>query len=227
MAISITGGDGGGFSSVVEQLNPSSFTGLPAVTLSAATLGGGSSSAGINGVAFTTPATVTGYVIRGSNMISNAGATNAGINWTKPVAVSARIGGFTAFQIECVFRMNIGASSFTLGTPAVRSIGVRFSASATNTLSALVLEVHNGTTLTAVTTSFTPTLGQLFDCLVYSDGAGNAYCYVNGNLVGSSSAAPSTQASNNQNLVQGGVENVTAPTAFSFAAFYNLKTLVN
>ena len=201
MAISITGGDGGGFSSVVEQLNPAAFVGLPAVSCSSANLGG-SSSAGVAGVTFTSPALTTGYSTRGATIIPSGGTSNAGINWAKPVAVSARIGGYTAFQIECVFRMNIGLNTFVLGTPAVRSIGVRFSASATNILSALVLEVHNGTTLTAVTTSFTPTLSQTFDCMVYSDGAGNAYCYVNGELVGSSSAAPSTQAPGNQNVVR-------------------------
>jgi hypothetical protein len=136
------------------------------------------------------------------------------------------LGAYFQFQTQCVYRLNIGLGTAVLGTPGVRSIGVKFGASAANTLSALVLEVHNGSALTSVTTSFTPTFGQLFDVVVYSD-ATNVFCYVNGSQVGTSSAGPTTEAISGQNIVQVGMENTSVPTVGSSGAFYHLKYLIN
>ena len=210
---------------LIAQMNTATVPTL-ASSLNAAQTAG-SSSAFVSGATFLANGTSTGYVSRSCGSFIRGGSTSTGINWTRPVAISARIGGQTAFQTQCVYRLNIGSSTSVLGTPAVRSIGVRFGASATSVLSALVLEVHDGTTLSSVTTSFTPTLNQIFDVAVYSDGAGNAYCYVNGSQVGSSSGAPSTAASGGQNIVQVGLENVTTPTATSTGVLFNLKFLVN
>jgi hypothetical protein len=214
------------FTAVISQMSPSAFVAGVATGLSAAQTAG-SSTMFFNGGFIDANGTGVGYVSRTGGASVRGGNTSTGINWAKPVAISGRINAQTNFQTQCVFRMNIGASVSTLGTPSVRSIGVLFGASATNTLSALVLEVHDGTSLSSVTTSFTPTFGQMFDVLVYSDGTGNAYCYVNGSLVGSSSAAPSTAATGGQNLFVIGLQNVTTPTAASRAYFYNLKWMIN
>ena len=54
----------------------------------------------------------------------------------------------------------------------------------------LTLQVHNGTTLTSVTSSFAVIGGQAFDWDIISDGAGNVTLYVNGSSVATSSAGP-------------------------------------
>jgi hypothetical protein len=54
----------------------------------------------------------------------------------------------------------------------------------------LVLQVHNGTTLSNVTSSFAVTSGIGFDWDVESDGAGNITLYVNGSSVATSASGP-------------------------------------
>jgi hypothetical protein len=54
----------------------------------------------------------------------------------------------------------------------------------------LTLEVHNGTILTSVTSSFAVTGGVAFDWDIISDGSGNVTLYVNGASVATSSAGP-------------------------------------
>jgi hypothetical protein len=54
----------------------------------------------------------------------------------------------------------------------------------------LTLEVHNGTTLTSVTSSYAVVGGTAFDWDIISDGAGNVTLYVNGSSVATSSAGP-------------------------------------
>ena len=55
----------------------------------------------------------------------------------------------------------------------------------------MILQVSDGTTVTSVTSSFTPTLRQMFDWKIYSDGTGNVTLYVNGSSVATTSAGPS------------------------------------
>jgi hypothetical protein len=200
---------------------PLYISGMTAVNTS------GSSTAIANGSNFGSGSSTAGYCLRNAQIPSRGGNTSGGINWTRPVALSARLGAYFQFQTQCVFRMNIGGSTADLATPTTRSIGVSFGASAANTLSALVLEVHNGTSLASVTTSFTPTFTQQFDLVVYSDGAGNVTCYVNGTQVGTSAAGPTTAAAANQNILQLGLLNTSVPTLGSSLAVYNLKYLVN
>jgi hypothetical protein len=61
----------------------------------------------------------------------------------------------------------------------------------------LTLEVHNGTSLTSVTSSFVVTNGLGFDWDIESDGAGNVTLYVNGTSVATSSAGPTGSSSVN------------------------------
>jgi hypothetical protein len=61
----------------------------------------------------------------------------------------------------------------------------------------LNLQVHNGTTLTNVASSFAVTGSVAFDWDIISDGAGNVTLYVNGSSVATSSAGPT----GSQNIV--------------------------
>ena len=54
----------------------------------------------------------------------------------------------------------------------------------------VILQVHNGTTLTNVVSSFSFIISQVTDFLLYSDGLGNVQLFVNDNLVASTSAGP-------------------------------------
>ena len=81
---------------------------------------------------------------------------------------------------------------------------------------ALVLTVSNGTTLTEVTSSFTPTLQQVFDWKIYSDGAGNVTLWVNDSQVATSTGGPTTSTAENYNYYLEIVDQ-TASTATRFA----------
>jgi hypothetical protein len=77
-------------------------------------------------------------------------------------------------------------TSTLIGNLAAKGFGIR----STGAGNALALLVHNGTTLTAVTSSFTPSASAAFDFQIHSDGAGNVTLYVNGSSVATSSAGP-------------------------------------
>ena len=64
----------------------------------------------------------------------------------------------------------------------------------------LTLEVHNGTSLTSVTSSFAVSAGVAFDWDIITDGAGNVTLFVNGASVATSSAGPT------------GLHNVSTPS---------------
>ena len=81
---------------------------------------------------------------------------------------------------------------------------------------ALVLTVSNGTTLTEVTSSFTPTLQQVFDWKIYSDGAGNVTLWVNDSQVATSTGGPTTSTAESYNFYLEIVDQ-TASTATRFA----------
>jgi hypothetical protein len=65
---------------------------------------------------------------------------------------------------------------------------------------ALILTVSNATTLTEVTSSFTPTLQQVFDWKIYSDGTGNVTLWVNDSQVATSTGGPTTSTAEIYNL---------------------------
>jgi hypothetical protein len=66
----------------------------------------------------------------------------------------------------------------------------------------LELQVHNGTTLTSVTSSYAVSANVAFDWDVESDGAGNITLYVNGNSVATSSAGPTGLVNQTSSLWQ-------------------------
>lgn len=75
---------------------------------------------------------------------------------------------------------------------------------------ALQLVTVNGTTLTTVTSSFTPTLRQAFDWKIYSDGAGNVTLYVNDSQVATTTAGPTIGSS--YGLYMEGVDSTASST---------------
>lgn len=86
----------------------------------------------------------------------------------------------------------------------------------------LELQVHNGTTLTSVTSSYAVTSAVGFDWDIESDGAGNVTLYVNGTSVATSSAGPTGTSSVTAVVWQ---EEVIATSALtnSFSDFFNSR----
>ncbi len=148
-----------------------------------------------------------------NNALFSRGINQGSINWTKPVA----------FAIRCmventtsgtIFRITVGkVTGASTGDLTTQGIGVKQTGTG-----ALVLQSHNGTTLTSTTSSFTPTASQSFDLEVYSDGAGNAYLYVNDSEVATNAGAPTT--ANTSNGGQYMLEVVSDGTQASQAAYY-------
>jgi hypothetical protein len=77
-------------------------------------------------------------------------------------------------------------TSTPIGNLNAKGFGIR----CTGGGNAVDLLVHDGTTLTAVTSSFTPSASTAFDFQIHSDGAGNVTLYVNGSSVATSANGP-------------------------------------
>jgi hypothetical protein len=148
-----------------------------------------------------------------NNSLFSRGLGQGSINWTKPVAFALRC------MIEnttsgTIFRVTVGkATGVTTGDLTTQGIGVKQTAAG-----ALVLQSHNGTTLTSTTSSFTPTFNQSFDLELYSDGAGNAYLYVNDIEVATNAGGPVTASTTNGGQYM--IEVVSDATQASQAAYY-------
>jgi hypothetical protein len=111
-------------------------------------------------------------------------ANNRGYDWSKPFWFSfktLKIGGTSA---DSTFRCIAGGVNDVFGNPTARSIGVRVNGTA-----AAELIVHDGTSLTAVTSSHTFT-SNCDEVELYSDGTGNVTMYVNGSSVATTTAGP-------------------------------------
>jgi hypothetical protein len=87
----------------------------------------------------------------------------------------------------------------------------------------LTLEVHNGTTLTSVTSSFAVTGGVSFDWDIISDGAGNVTLYVNGSSVATSSAGPTGQHNTTTPVIWQEEYSTSAAPAITFHTSYNSR----
>jgi hypothetical protein len=115
-------------------------------------------------------------------------------------------------------------TSTPIGNLAVKGVGIR----STGAGNALNLLVHNGTGLSAVASSFTPTANAVFDWYIISDGAGNVTLYVNGVSVATSSAGP-TGASGSLATVTVETEATAAVSAAANSGFgvSNLRVSFN
>jgi hypothetical protein len=127
---------------------------------------------------------------------SNRGANYRSKNWSKKIWLSGRamIGHGTVTTVDgdanTFFRCGLGGkNSFSTGdiSSSIRGITIKVPGGGS---AAMVLQVSNGSTVTSVTSSFTPTLRQVFDWKLYSDGAGNVTLYVNDSQVATTTAGP-------------------------------------
>jgi hypothetical protein len=218
---------------VIAQMTPAIYTPSPSQSTSVVSGAGAVANVATNGWSISSPPSAVGYAIRYNQTTPRSGSITSSINWSRPAAFSARLETHYRFQTVATARLSLGkgAVTVTAGTATVRSIACSFGAATANTPSALVLEVHDGTTLTSVTSSFTPTFNQTFDVVCYSDGAGNVTLYVNGNSVATTAAGPKTVASvttNYECLLQLEIVNASAPSALeSIFQAQQLKFLVN
>ena len=87
------------------------------------------------------------------------------------------------------------AANSSNGDLARAGFGWKLSGNATASLRNPVLQVHNGTTLTNVTTSFALVAQQYFDWDIISDGTGNVTLFINGTQYATTSAGPNTDTS--------------------------------
>jgi hypothetical protein len=124
---------------------------------------------------------------------------NVYVNFAKRVWISGR--SLTTFPTTAgyILRVSFGKQeSSGVGDLALRGIGWKYTSGASQFVQ---LMVHNGTTLTTVNSSFTPS-NVAFDWDVVSDGAGNVTLYINGASVATSTAGPSTRATTSLCLYQ-------------------------
>jgi hypothetical protein len=134
------------------------------------------------------------------------------VNFAKRVWISGR--SLITFPTTAygVHRVSFGKQeSSGVGDLALRGIGWKYTTGASQFVQ---LMVHNGTTLTTVNSSFTPT-DVAFDWDVVSDGAGNVTLYINGSSVATTTAGPSTAATTTLCLYQEeSVVSTTIPNAY-------------
>jgi hypothetical protein len=127
-------------------------------------------------------------ILIGSATMQRGRSFLAPIDWSKRVIFSSRVARDEDPSSECVFRIGMGkAINAGQGDLSVRGVAVRIVGSG-----AMELQVHDGTNLTNVTSSFTPVANEAFDILLDSNGSGTITLFVNGSSVATSSAGPST-----------------------------------
>jgi len=123
-------------------------------------------------------------------------------DWTKKIWISGRcmLGHPTISptydgDANTFARISLGGyTAFGAGDMSAAQRGIGFKV-AGGGAAAMQLVVTNGTTVTTVTSSFTPTLRQVFDWKIYSDGAGNVTLFINDSQVATTTAGPSTTGS--------------------------------
>jgi hypothetical protein len=123
------------------------------------------------------------------------GGTNVStINFSRRVSMAFRFAQFPS-STASVTRVLLGKIHGTaVGDLTSRGIGVKYVPNGANF--DFQLQVHNGTTLTSVTSS-TQYAGGVADLEVVSDGAGNATLYLNGASVATTTGAPTGQTGAN------------------------------
>jgi hypothetical protein len=122
------------------------------------------------------------------------GSSNTQINFGRRVSMAFRFSQFPS-STESVTRVLLGKIHGTaVGDLTSRGIGVKYVPNGANF--DFQLQVHNGTTLTSVTSS-TQYAGGVADLEVVSDGAGNATLYLNGASVATTTGAPTGQTGAN------------------------------
>ena len=157
------------------------------------------------------PTTATGYAIASAIIANNSRGTtyNAGFDFSKRIAIGLRVARNVASPDSAsVWRFSIGKNSATDASDiSARGLQVKVAGSG-----ALQLLVHNGTTLTTTTSSYTPANGVSYDIVVTSDGAGACVLYVNGTSVATSSGGPTTAGATTAGFMMFEVQNTSVIT---------------
>jgi hypothetical protein len=152
---------------------------------------------------------------------SRASAAN-NIGFSQRIIMSGRsyIGGVTEANLTTSIYMGKDESD-AVGDLTRRGIGWKMTGGAGSRF--LLLQAHNGTTLSSVTSSFAVTEGVAFDWDVESDGAGNVTLYVNGSSVATSTGGPTGNSSGNLSFWN---EEISASAALTsqFCAFINSRS---
>jgi hypothetical protein len=135
----------------------------------------------------------------GSNAIypTSRGQSPGVLNFSVPTAIGGLFNN-NLRQANVTWRFTIGKNNTDgVGDLTRKGYGIRAVDNG-----ALVLQVHNGTTLTSVTSSFTLTANSAFDVLITNDGAGNVTLFVNGSSVATSSDGPTGTSATTDDFLQ-------------------------
>ena len=156
-------------------------------------------------------------ILRGTNPESGPPNFSKRITWGFRVVKMSSVSG----SADAVCRIVMGKLSSSLaGDPTSKSLGISFTGGA----GVVKLIVHDGTTFTAIDTDFQPQFVVSFDCLIVSDGQGNAELYINGTLKASTSLAPvGAGIYGLEHRCE--VENVTVLTAAPLTVYYANQTI--
>jgi hypothetical protein len=188
---------------------------------STATTGGFFVSAGASMNKYINSQTAVGYGVIYLGLTGNGRTTTqqTTIDFSKKILFSARCGVQNPANSNSILRFMVGksSSSTVAGDLSVRGFGFKRVGTG-----ALQLIVHNGTSLTSVTSSFTPTSSAAFDITFNSDGAGNVIMLVNGNQVASSSAGPTALGVSNGSIFFEN-ENTATTTGSGFVNFQHAR----
>jgi hypothetical protein len=178
-------------------------------TWTSATSGTGAFST-VNGLAkiVSAPTSATGYAqaLILNNNSSRGQQYTSGADFTKRTTIGGRfVKTTTTADANSVFRFLLGKfiPSTSIGDLSARGIGFRQVANG-----ALELQVHNGTSLFNVTSSFTPTANQSYDVVITAD-AGTATMFVNGSSVATSANAPTALLGSNTGTLDIEVQNTS------------------
>jgi len=172
------------------------------ITWSTGTSGTGASAGAqnANGRLNVAPTSATGYAIAGANLVNTSRglAFGASVDFSKRVQLGLRVARNVASpDSSSVWRYSIGKSVGVAspGDLSVRGLMIKVAGSG-----ALQLLVHNGTSLTTTTSTYTPANSTAYDVVVVSDGAGNVTLYVNGTSVASSIGGPTSSSGGSPQL---------------------------
>jgi len=198
-------------STVAYAKSSPSYFRMSALSSAGATSGTGSTaSLLVGGFNTRSPTTAIGYGILSFGLYfhsrASGGQVATPLPWNKRFVAQFRFAPRTlGTDANTINRVLFGkASGSTTGELTLRGVGVRQIANG-----ALELVVHNGTTFTAVTSSFTPTVAQSStDLRIVSDGAGNVTLFNNDTQIATTSAGPSTAGASNNYFLTVESENI-------------------
>jgi hypothetical protein len=144
------------------------------------------------------------------------------INFSERTILSGRsfIGGTTESNLTVSIYFG-KAETDAVGDLSRKGIGWKMTGGAGSRY--LLLQAHNGTTLSSVTSSFAVTDAATFDWDLESDGSGNVTLYVNGSSVATSTGGPTGNSSGNLTFWN---EEISASAALTsqYCAFINSRS---